>query len=74
VGDKVYGGRPRLPKQPSERLRICLQRFPRQALHATALSFAHPMTGETLQLHSPPPDDLEALLEALRADTRGDEA
>lgn len=70
VGDRVYGGRPRLPKRPSERVRECLQRFPRQALHAARLSFAHPDTGEVLSFESPLPSDLEALLEALRADAR----
>ena len=42
VGDPVYGGRPRLPRAPSERLRWLLQGFRRQALHATRLEFTHP--------------------------------
>lgn len=34
----------------------------RQFLHATRLSFAHPVTGAPLELHSPLPDDLRAAL------------
>ena len=38
----------------------------RQALHATVLGFEHPRTGETLRFESPLPDDMAALLSALR--------
>jgi 23S rRNA pseudouridine1911/1915/1917 synthase len=69
VGDPVYGGRPRLPKQPSAALRLCLQQFPRQALHAARLSLQHPDTGETLSFDSPVPADIETLLDVLRSDT-----
>lgn len=68
VGDRVYGGRPRLPKQPGERLRETLQRFRRQALHARRLELEHPVTGETLTFESPLPEDFEQLLAALRDD------
>jgi 23S rRNA pseudouridine1911/1915/1917 synthase len=39
---------------------------PRIALHATALSFDHPITGERLRFHSPLPHDLAAFLERIR--------
>lgn len=68
VGDPVYGGRPRLPPQPPEPLRLLLQRFPRQALHAQALAFAHPVDGRELRFESPLPADIEELLAALRLD------
>ena len=68
IGDPVYGGRPRLPPKPSDALRLELQSFPRQALHARALSFAHPADGRELQFVSPLPDDIERLLAALRLD------
>jgi 23S rRNA pseudouridine1911/1915/1917 synthase len=68
VGDPVYGGRPRLPRQPTDELRRELQHFPRQALHAVALAFAHPVTGVALDFESPLPDDIERLLAALRRD------
>src|SRR5690606_25344 len=45
LGDPVYGGRPRLPPAPSDELRIALQSFRRQALHASRLRLTHPLTG-----------------------------
>jgi 23S rRNA pseudouridine1911/1915/1917 synthase len=74
VGDRVYGGRPRLPRQPSERLRLLLQGFRRQALHATKLAFVHPETLEELTFESTLAPDLEELLAALRADAAGESA
>ena len=68
LGDPVYGGRPRLPRAPSEELRTALQGFRRQALHASRLAFVHPVTGESLRFESPLPPDLERLLALLRAD------
>ncbi len=38
-----------------------LGEFRRQALHAVALRFAHPVTGESLELHCSYPDDLMRL-------------
>jgi 23S rRNA pseudouridine1911/1915/1917 synthase len=74
VGDPVYGGRPRLPPAPSERLREALQAFRRQALHASRLSVPHPLTGEICTFESPLPADMVALLEALRSDRDGAKA
>lgn len=68
VGDPVYGGRPRLPRRPGEALRQLLQSFPRQALHARTLEFAHPAGGEAVRFDSELPDDFESLLLALRVD------
>ena len=36
----------------------------RQMLHARALTFQHPTSGEHITVHSPPPDDLQTLLAA----------
>ncbi|MBP5232159.1 MAG: RluA family pseudouridine synthase, partial [Planctomycetes bacterium] len=33
-------------------------RFPRQALHAAALAFAHPFTGAALEIRAPLPEDM----------------
>ncbi|MFN3786112.1 MAG: RluA family pseudouridine synthase, partial [Thiothrix sp.] len=66
VGDPVYGGRPRIPAGLNENVRTQLQQFPRQALHATRLSLAHPVTKEIMSWERPPPADMAALLEALR--------
>ncbi|NNC65436.1 MAG: RNA pseudouridine synthase, partial [Gammaproteobacteria bacterium] len=69
VGDPLYGGRPRLPKSPSVALIAALREFKRQALHARRLEFPHPVSGERLELESPLPHDMRALVEILRADT-----
>jgi len=41
--------------------------FPRQALHAAVLGFAHPRTGKKLRWESKLPADLAALSSALSA-------
>ena len=66
VGDPVYlrrvpGGAKLLPPL----LRAMALDFPRQALHATRLGFAHPRTGALLSFATPPPADMQALLDAL---------
>ncbi len=66
VGDPVYGGRPKLPKGADEALREVLGSLRRQALHAARLTLIHPESDETLSWDAPRPDDLEAVLEALR--------
>lgn len=65
VGDPLYGGRQRLPAGIAEDLRSHLQNFPRQALHAVALSFPHPITREWCHWQTPLPHDFQALLAAL---------
>ncbi|MDB5894595.1 MAG: pseudouridine synthase, partial [Rhodoferax sp.] len=49
VADALYGGAPAAGME-------------RQALHATRLAFAHPVTGEPLVFQSPPPPDMAAAL------------
>ncbi len=71
VGDKVYGGRLAFPKGASEELRQALRGFPRQALHAARLAFAHPSSGRSLDFASPLPSDLRGLLDALARDAAG---
>ena len=68
VGDPVYGGRLALPKGASEPVVDILRRFKRQALHAARLSFAHPSTGDVLELEAEVPADLRELLAVLRED------
>lgn len=74
VGDPVYGGRPRLPKSPGAELKAALQQFPRQALHARSLRFAHPISGEELSFESPLPRDFSQLLAALQQDLKDSES
>jgi len=66
VGDRTYGGRPRLPTGLSPELTGALQAFPRQALHAIALGLRHPQTGETMHWEVPMAEDLQVLLDLLR--------
>ena len=68
VGDPVYGGRPRPPGGATPELSGVLAGFRRQALHAAALSLAHPETGESLSWREPPPEDFEGLVNALARD------
>ncbi|WP_419603435.1 23S rRNA pseudouridine(1911/1915/1917) synthase RluD [Thiolapillus sp.] len=68
VGDTVYGGRVKLPRDASQATVQALQQFPRQALHARRLSLNHPVTGEPLTWESPIPGDLARLIEQLRLD------
>lgn len=67
VGDPLYGGRRQLTAGASQAQREALTGFRRQALHAARLSFTHPVTGKTVTVESPLPDDFEALLNILRA-------
>jgi 23S rRNA pseudouridine1911/1915/1917 synthase len=56
VGDRVYRD-PRRPPFPIA--------FERQALHAGRLGFTTP-SGELVRLETPPPEDFEALVAALK--------
>ena len=53
VGDGRYGGQ----REPLH--------APRPMLHARALSFVHPVTGEPIELESPLPADFRAVLAEL---------
>lgn len=70
IGDSTYGWRLRLPREATAELVNCLQHFKRQALHAIRLGLTHPATGELLEWTVPPPTDFQALLTALRNDTK----
>jgi len=45
--------------------------FPRHALHAAALSLAHPVSGELLRFEAPLPQDMQDLLDRLEAHGSG---
>jgi 23S rRNA pseudouridine1911/1915/1917 synthase len=68
VGDPVYGVRLGRPRGASDALITALRGFKRQALHAAALAFDHPASGERLTFEAPLPPDLAGLLAALRKD------
>ena len=70
VGDDMYGGRHLQirdilpPGSGGDRLQFVLER---QALHATLLGFAHPMTDEQVEFTAPVPDDVANVISMLRA-------
>ncbi|AJC48871.1 RluA family pseudouridine synthase [Allofrancisella guangzhouensis] len=61
VGDQTYN------KSSSKLKNINLAAFPRQALHAYSLSFAHPLTHETLNFTCDMPYDMLNLILQLRS-------
>lgn len=65
VGDRVYGGRRQLRAGLTEQQRNAISNFPRQALHAYALGFVHPTTGEDIEVTTPIPEDMEKLIAVL---------
>jgi 23S rRNA pseudouridine1911/1915/1917 synthase len=64
VGDPVYaaGGSRRISGSARQRAVRLEQNTPRQALHAAALAFRHPVSGAPLEFHSEWPEDLRAAL------------
>lgn len=64
VGDSIYikGAQKCVPQ-----LRTLLGGFPRQALHATRLALAHPISGEVMEWHVPMPQDMQQLLHDIKA-------
>ncbi|MEM1244480.1 MAG: 23S rRNA pseudouridine(1911/1915/1917) synthase RluD [Pseudomonadota bacterium] len=69
VGDQIYGRRPFLPKNASEKLKQILQKFPRQALHAYQLTFKSPQTQSIVSYYAALPHDFKQLLIALGCQT-----
>lgn len=69
IGDATYGGRLRLPPEASIELQTLLRDFNRQALHARRLALTHPIHGGEVAWEAPLPEDMTALLAALKAET-----
>lgn len=69
IGDPMYGGRFRLPKNTSEKMQEVLKAFRRQALHAKKLELWHPATGEHCSWEIDLPDDMTRLLDVLKRDS-----
>jgi len=68
VGDPVYLRRvPAVARTLPEAIRLRLLDFPRQALHAASLGFAHPRTGRPLDFRTPLPADMAGLIDCLDA-------
>jgi len=63
VGDPLYLRRvPAVARAITKPLRDLALDFPRQALHAASLGFAHPRTGQAIQCQAPPPADMTSLI------------
>ena len=66
VGDKTYGGKSKYPKGISPLLREKIDRFPRQALHASELEFIHPRTKQKVNFKISLPKDILELITFLK--------
>ena len=66
IGDSVYGGRKRYAKGTSDQLRLVIDNFKRQALHARSLTLEHPSTNELMSFTSDLPKDMTLLMNALK--------
>ena len=70
MGDPLYGKPKRAAQMPDRYSRdalSALRSFPRQALHAASLSFAHPVSGVQMDLTSPLPSDMTELMARIDA-------
>lgn len=71
VGDPLYGAQMTKLKSQlkkggfSDEVQEMVSKFPRQALHATVISFVHPRTEEEMEFEAELPDDFAALIEVL---------
>lgn len=64
LGDPVYHKATQRGQRQAIRVPLPVP-FTRQALHAYKLGLVHPVTGRKISWEAPPPDDLQALIDAL---------
>lgn len=65
VGDPVYGRNTRHARKIFPETKALLGAFPRQALHAYALGFVHPVTNKALKFEVDLPPDMDELVNGL---------
>ena len=65
VGDPLYGGNQRRKIRISDEAKTAIKDFTRQALHASALKFIHPTTGQEVQFSIPMAEDMASLISVL---------
>jgi 23S rRNA pseudouridine1911/1915/1917 synthase len=74
LGDAVYGGRRRRWEKSSSRAKITIEKLmkimSRHALHASMLSFVHPVTGRRMTFRAALPADMQLALETLHNEDR----
>lgn len=67
IGDQLYEkSKKTLIKGMDEEVKIFINNFPRQALHATTLGFIHPRSKTFVSFSSALPEDFQALIAALK--------
>jgi 23S rRNA pseudouridine1911/1915/1917 synthase len=66
VGDPAYNKRLLIAPDTSAALIQTLRSFKRQALHAYALGLIHPVSQKVMLWEAKPPEDMQALIKALR--------
>jgi 23S rRNA pseudouridine1911/1915/1917 synthase len=69
IGDGHYGRPMRSAQMPDNALKAALhelRQFNRQALHASTLGLNHPISGEPLEFTTPPPKDMQDLIDGLK--------
>ncbi|MEJ2154418.1 MAG: RluA family pseudouridine synthase [Desulfobacteraceae bacterium] len=74
LGERVYGSRKMLarPAKGDAALHNVLNGIRRQMLHAFQLRLVHPVSGEDLRFEAPLPEDMKAVIMALRAGWESD--
>ena len=65
IGDPVYGGRVRFPKNARPELKDALRSFDRQALHSKKLTLKHPRTDILMTWKVELPNDMKELINCL---------
>ena len=69
IGDQVYGARRKVPRKAfSEAVTSLVDKFSRQALHASELGFEHPVNGNWMRFSATMPDDISSLVEIMKSD------
>lgn len=68
VSDPVYGGRAPIPKHAGEGVIRAIKGLGRQALHASELGVAHPISGEPMRFEVALPSDILSLIGELSND------
>jgi len=65
IGDPLYGGRVRFPKNARLELKDALRSFDRHALHSKKLTLIHPVSGQSMSWKVEIPNDMTELLNSL---------
>jgi len=66
VGDNIYGSSRRVSSIGDPLLKAEMKTMTRQALHASRITFSHPIKGIEMTSSSPMPDDMASLCDFLR--------